>query len=121
MGDFCGDDSINFWPGEDATRYVSTFTFYKDNTANYFCQVISLSTLTLALPYTFAEAIALSLKKPGRDGFLDVQAYAGAMFVAATICCKFYDVLEWQVSNALFAALILTIKKGELYRRGKND
>ncbi|KAK1248904.1 hypothetical protein MKX08_007124 [Trichoderma sp. CBMAI-0020] len=66
--------------------------------------VISLSTLTLALPYTFAEAIALSLKKPGRDGFLDVQVYSGAMFVAATIC-----------------SLVLTIKKGELYRRKKDN
>ncbi|KAL9483484.1 hypothetical protein ACSS6W_002273 [Trichoderma asperelloides] len=55
--------------------------------------VISLSTLTLALPYTFAEAIALSLRKPGRDGFLDIQVYAGVMFVAATICCKLYVIL----------------------------
>ncbi|KAL6890397.1 major facilitator superfamily domain-containing protein [Trichoderma evansii] len=62
--------------------------------------VISLSTLTLAIPYTFAEAIALSLRKPGTDGFLDVQVYAGVMFVAASIC-----------------SLILTIKKGELYRK----
>jgi hypothetical protein len=63
------------------------------------------------------------LKKPGRDGFLDVQAYAGAMFVAATVCCKFCIILECQahVSNTVFAALILTIKKGELYRRGKKD
>ncbi|UKZ76751.1 hypothetical protein TrVFT333_004461 [Trichoderma virens FT-333] len=61
---------------------------------------ISLSILTLALPYTFAEAIGLSLRKPGVDGFLNVQIFAGVMFLAAGIC-----------------TLILTIKKGELYRK----
>ncbi|KAK4081140.1 uncharacterized protein Triagg1_2672 [Trichoderma aggressivum f. europaeum] len=61
---------------------------------------ISLSILTLALPYTFAEAIGLSLRKSGTDGFINVQVFAGVMFVAAGIC-----------------TLILTIRKGELYRK----
>ncbi|KAL6827879.1 MFS general substrate transporter [Trichoderma camerunense] len=61
---------------------------------------ISLSILTLALPYTFAEAIGLSLRKSGVDGFINVQVFAGVMFVAAGIC-----------------TLILTIRKGELYRK----
>ncbi|PTB68383.1 MFS general substrate transporter [Trichoderma citrinoviride] len=50
---------------------------------------ISLSILTLALPYTFAEAIGLSLRKSGVNGFLDVQIFAGVMFAASTVCCKF--------------------------------
>ncbi|KAL6871764.1 MFS general substrate transporter [Trichoderma longibrachiatum] len=49
---------------------------------------ISLSILTLSLPYTFAEAIGLSLRKSGPDGFLNVQIFAGAMFAASTVCCK---------------------------------
>ncbi|KAL7907281.1 MFS general substrate transporter [Trichoderma velutinum] len=61
---------------------------------------ISLSILTLALPYTFAEAIGLSLRKSGTDGFINVQVFAGVMFVAAGIC-----------------TLVLTIRKGELYRK----
>ncbi|KAL7951981.1 MFS general substrate transporter [Trichoderma barbatum] len=61
---------------------------------------ISLSILTLALPYTFAEAIGLSLRKSGMDGFLNVQVFVGVMFVAAAIC-----------------SLILTIRKGELYHK----
>lgn len=66
-----------------------TFRFQKDKKiANAACLVISLSTLTLAFPYTFAEAIALSLRKAGRNGFLDIQVYAGTMFVAASVCCK---------------------------------
>ncbi|UKZ50317.1 hypothetical protein TrVGV298_004575 [Trichoderma virens] len=54
---------------------------------------ISLSILTLALPYTFAEAIGLSLRKPGVDGFLNVQIFAGVMFLAAGICSKSYGVM----------------------------
>ncbi|TFA99737.1 putative transporter MCH2 [Trichoderma ghanense] len=50
---------------------------------------ISLSILTLALPYTFAEAIGLSLRKSGPNGFLDVQIFAGVMFAASTVCCRF--------------------------------
>ncbi|KAL7817968.1 MFS general substrate transporter [Trichoderma aethiopicum] len=50
---------------------------------------ISLSILTLSLPYTFAEAIGLSLRKSGPNGFLNVQIFAGVMFAASTVCCKF--------------------------------
>ncbi|KAH6605559.1 hypothetical protein Trco_004712 [Trichoderma cornu-damae] len=51
---------------------------------------ISLSVMTLALPYTFAETIGLSLRKSGTDGFLNVQIFAGVMFAAACICCELY-------------------------------
>ncbi|KAL7815246.1 MFS general substrate transporter [Trichoderma gracile] len=61
---------------------------------------ISLSILTLSLPYTFAEAIGLSLRKSGPNGFLDVQIFAGVMFAASTVCCLF-----------------LAMRKGELFNR----
>ncbi|KAL7928362.1 MFS general substrate transporter [Trichoderma chlorosporum] len=61
---------------------------------------ISLSIVTLALPYTFAEAIGLSLRKSGANGFLDVQIFAGVMFVAAGIC-----------------TLIIAIRKGGLHHK----
>ena len=44
---------------------------------------MSVTWIVLVLPATFAEVIGLSLVNPGADGYLDVQVYTGAMFVAA--------------------------------------
>lgn len=44
---------------------------------------MSVTWLVMVLPATFAEVIGLSLVTPGRDGYLHVQVYTGAMFVAA--------------------------------------
>ncbi|KUI66094.1 putative transporter MCH2 [Cytospora mali] len=44
---------------------------------------MSVTWLVMVLPATFAEVIGLSLVTPGRNGYLDVQAYTGAMFVIA--------------------------------------
>ncbi|KAG8165039.1 hypothetical protein KVR01_005314 [Diaporthe batatas] len=45
--------------------------------------VMSITWLVLVLPATFAEVIGLSLVEPGKDGYLHVQVYTGAMFVTA--------------------------------------
>ncbi|KAK2611306.1 hypothetical protein N8I77_004659 [Diaporthe amygdali] len=45
--------------------------------------VMSVTWLVLVLPATFAEVIGLSLVEPGKDGYLHVQVYTGAMFVTA--------------------------------------
>lgn len=49
---------------------------------------MSITWLVLVLPATFAEVIGLSLVKPGRDGYLDVQIYTGCVFTAAFVFCK---------------------------------
>ncbi|KAJ4424782.1 hypothetical protein N0V82_000501 [Gnomoniopsis sp. IMI 355080] len=46
---------------------------------------MSITWLVLVLPATFAEVIGLSLVKPGRGGYLDVQVYTGFMFIGAFI------------------------------------
>lgn len=62
---------------------------------------MSITWLVLVLPATFAEVIGLSLVKPGRDGYLDVQVYTGFMFIGAFIFSKsrppylFSDLLQW--------------------------
>lgn len=54
---------------------------------------MSVTWLTLVLPATFAEVIGLSLVKPGRDGYLDVQIYTGCMFMAAFAFCELHTYL----------------------------
>ena len=49
---------------------------------------LSITWLVLVLPGTFAEVIALSIKKPGVDGYLGIQLFAGLMYIAAFICSK---------------------------------
>lgn len=49
---------------------------------------MSITWLVLVLPATFAEVIGLSLVKPGRNGYLDVQIYTGFMFTAAFLSRK---------------------------------
>ncbi|ROW16134.1 hypothetical protein VPNG_01824 [Cytospora leucostoma] len=47
---------------------------------------MSVTWLALVLPATFAAVIGLGLVTPGRDGYLHVQVFVGAMFVAAFAC-----------------------------------
>lgn len=49
---------------------------------------MSITWLVLVLPATFAEVIGLSLVKPGKSGYLDVQVYTGFMFMGAFIFSK---------------------------------
>ncbi|KAB5551168.1 major facilitator superfamily domain-containing protein, partial [Coniochaeta sp. 2T2.1] len=44
---------------------------------------LSIYWLLLVLPATFAEVIGLELKYPGRNGYLHVQVFIGAMFFAS--------------------------------------
>lgn len=52
---------------------------------------MSVTWLALVLPATFAEVIGLGLVRPGRDGYLHVQIFVGAMFMAAFACCRSND------------------------------
>lgn len=51
-------------------------------------KAMSITWLVLVLPATFAEVIGLSLVKPGKDGYLDVQVYTGFMFIGAFVSSK---------------------------------
>ncbi|KAK4452952.1 major facilitator superfamily domain-containing protein [Podospora aff. communis PSN243] len=51
--------------------------------------VLSIYWLVLVLPSTFAEVIALALKKPGENGYLEVQIFAGLMYAASFLSIWF--------------------------------
>lgn len=51
---------------------------------------MSITWLVMVLPATFAEVIGLSLVTPGKDGYLHVQVYTGAMFIAGFVCRKLH-------------------------------
>ncbi|KAK8050391.1 MFS general substrate transporter [Apiospora phragmitis] len=58
---------------------------------------LSISWLVLVLPSTFAEVIALGLRKPGPRGYVDVQVFIGVMFMGA---CMFSWLLRgWKVQE----------------------
>lgn len=56
--------------------------------ADHLSEVMSITWIVLVLPATFAEVIGLSLVKPGKSGYLDVQVYTGFMFMGAFIFSK---------------------------------
>ena len=56
---------------------------------NLLPSALSIYWLFLVLPSTFAEVIALELKNPGPDGYLDVQAVAGTLYVISFFCREF--------------------------------
>lgn len=49
---------------------------------------LSIYWLVLVLPATFAEAIAVELKKPGVDGYINVQIFTGIMYLASFLSSK---------------------------------
>jgi MFS family permease len=49
---------------------------------------LSIYWLLLVLPATFAEAIGLELKFPGRDGYIHVQIFIGTMFFLSFISSR---------------------------------
>ncbi len=46
---------------------------------------LSLYWLCLVLPATFAEVIALGLKTSGINGYINVQVFAGAVYIASFV------------------------------------
>jgi MFS family permease len=50
---------------------------------------LSIYWLLLVLPATFAEVIGLELKHPGRNGYIHVQVFIGAMFFASFLSIWF--------------------------------
>jgi MFS family permease len=49
---------------------------------------LSIYWLVLVLPSTFAEAIAIGLKKPGVNGYIDIQIFTGIMYAASFLASK---------------------------------
>jgi MFS family permease len=50
---------------------------------------LSIYWLLLVLPATFAEVIGLELKLPGHSGYIHVQVFVGAMFLASFLSVWF--------------------------------
>lgn len=53
------------------------------NTSDF--KALSITWVVLALPATFAEVVGVALKRPGVDGYLHVQLFAGFMYIIAGI------------------------------------
>lgn len=51
--------------------------------------ILSLVWLALVLPCTFAEPIALQLRKTSGNVFLDAQIFTACMYIAAALCMWF--------------------------------
>ncbi|KAI0025453.1 hypothetical protein F4780DRAFT_332118 [Xylariomycetidae sp. FL0641] len=45
-----------------------------------------MSWLVLVLPATFAEVIGLSLREPGKWGYLHAQLFTAFMYIGAALC-----------------------------------
>lgn len=56
---------------------------------------LNLTFLVLVAPATFAEAIALKLRRQTGDIYLDAQLFTGIMFIAAAVCAWFLR--SWKV------------------------
>ncbi|KAK3945249.1 major facilitator superfamily domain-containing protein [Diplogelasinospora grovesii] len=46
---------------------------------------LSIYWLVLVLPATFAEVIGLSMRKPGVDGYIDVQVFTGILYLVSFV------------------------------------
>ena len=58
---------------------------------------LSMTWLILTPPATCSEAIALKLRKPGRNGYIDAQVFTAMMFLGAGMCMWF--VRAWKVGE----------------------
>lgn len=65
---------------------------------------LSLFWLTLVIPSTFAEAIALALKRESGFIYRDAQIFTGMMFMGAAICLWF--VRAWKVREVELAGKV---------------
>ncbi|KAL1868733.1 hypothetical protein Daus18300_005867 [Diaporthe australafricana] len=78
--------------------------------------VMSVTWLVLVLPATFAEVIGLSLVQPGKDGYLHVQVYTGAMFVAAF--AALWALRIWKIHVMETAKLTDVERKRDIHNPG---
>ncbi|KAK8019731.1 hypothetical protein PG990_004869 [Apiospora arundinis] len=76
---------------------------------------LSISWLVLVLPSTFAEVIALGLRKPGPLGYVDVQVFIGVMYLGAAMFS--WLMRGWKVQELRKAHL----SKGERENATLND
>ena len=58
---------------------------------------LSITWLVLVIPTTFSEAIALELRRPSGDIYLDAQVYTGFAYIAAALCA--WGVRAWKVGQ----------------------
>ncbi|KAK0656417.1 major facilitator superfamily domain-containing protein [Cercophora newfieldiana] len=61
---------------------------------------LSIYWLVLVLPSTFAEVIALALKNPGVNGYVDVQIFAGLMYAASFL--SIWLLRSWKLHQVSF-------------------
>lgn len=67
------------------------------------------------IPSTFAEVIALGLRKPGPLGYVDVQVFIGVMYIGAAMfswCLRAWKVQELRKAH---------LSKGERENAALND
>ncbi|KAK7969881.1 hypothetical protein PG988_008954 [Apiospora saccharicola] len=76
---------------------------------------LSISWLVLVIPSTFAEVIALGLRKPGSQGYVHVQIFIGVMYIGAAFFC--WLLRAWKVQELRKAHL----NKGERENAVRND
>lgn len=70
---------------------------------------LSIYWLVLVLPSTFAEVIALSMKTPGVDGYLDVQIFTGVMFLVSFLFSKLHpdaDAEDGLYANQMYSLVV---------------
>lgn len=82
---------------------------------------LSIYWLVLVLPSTFAEAIAIGLKKPGVNGYIDIQIFTGIMYAASFLASKSRlrsAPCRCSVANVLLVWLLRSWKLGEMENLG---
>lgn len=75
---------------------------------------LSLFWLSLVVPSTFAEVIALELKRPSGAIFRDAQVFTGCMFIGAAMCLWF--VRAWKVREVELAGKVAAEKREQEIR-----
>lgn len=81
---------------------------------------LSIYWLILVLPSTFAEAIGLTLRKNGVDGYIDVQVFTGVMYLAGFIssmllfCSPPLEFLTWKIPESNKDCTVWTLRSWKL-------
>ncbi|KUJ06752.1 MFS general substrate transporter [Mollisia scopiformis] len=64
---------------------------------------LSIVLVLMVVPTTFAESIALGLRRPTGNIYLDAQIFVGFMFIAASICTLFLR--SWKINKMKHEAI----------------
>lgn len=67
---------------------------------------LSIFWIILVLPTTFAQPIALAIKRPGPDGYLRVQLLAGFMYIGAFISSMCHRLVVWLPQSSFHAPFL---------------